>query len=60
MIDVELSTARTDKNGIPISRTQKNHSITFKEELDTVYIVENWKIHNGRQRKKERHCCDLQ
>jgi hypothetical protein len=43
---MEEHAERVDKNGVPIIKGSKKHTLTFDKKIHTVSFVENWKEFN--------------
>ena len=51
------SRVRHDGYGVQIRRHFKKHSISFKEAIEEIIIVENWKKYNIIDDENEGRCC---
>jgi len=43
---MDINGDRVDKNGVPIVKGSKKHTLTFEKKIHTVSFVENWKEFN--------------
>lgn len=51
-------TGRRDANGVLIKKGGKQHKINFKQIIDEVKVVENWKEYNSNDAPHD-NCCNL-
>jgi len=47
---------RVDKNGVPIIKGSKKHTLTFEKKIHTVSFVENWKEFNKEHNSHKISC----
>jgi hypothetical protein len=50
---------RLDAKGTQIKRGSKQHCVTFKEHLEEIYYVENWKRYHMDHLPDDERCCQL-
>lgn len=51
---------RFDSKGVQIQKGARKHRISFKQEIEEVYLVENWKKYNQDEEDEDDKCaCTL-
>jgi hypothetical protein len=56
---VEKPKPRFDGLGTQIEKGKKRHRIVFKQELEQIIPVENWKQYNLDSEQDQDRCCQL-